>query len=734
MAKYDWKFSTIGGVTRVNIDSGEDIKHLGELDQKLWTVLSCPVKGLELDERTLELMDTNQDGMIHVKEVVAAAEWLCKVLANPEQLLHKEDTIPFTAFNTNDEEGRTLLASARQILSNLGHDKDSISVADTSDSIAIFAKTQFNGDGIITPESADDETLKDVISKIVSVTGGLQDRSGVAGINAEMTEKFYAELAAYTAWNDAGKTEAGSVFPYGDNTAAAWDACVALKGKIADFFMRCKLASFLKESASVLDISSEKIGEISGRNLSDCDSEISGYPLFKVESDCLLPLDGGVNPAWREAYGNLKKLVLDVEFAGKKAVSEDEWLGVLAKFDAYNAWMAAKAGESVESLGCDIAYKLLEDNRKDELLKLIEKDLELKAESESIDAVNKLTHLYRDFYTLLCNFVTMKDFYNPKKYAVFQAGKLYIDQRCCELCIKVSDLGRQIASAGLSNMFIAYCNCVSKHSPDTMTIAAVVTDGDVNNLREGKNAIFYDRDGLDWDATIIKVVDNPISIRQAFWRPYRRLGDFIEKTVNKFASDKDAKSMDSMTEKVATPVEGGAKPSFDIGKFVGIFAALSLATAAILGVMAGLIAVLAKLAWWKWLILIAAVMLIISAPSMIMAWLKLRKRNLSPVLNANGWAVNARIRVNIPFGATLTSVAKVPKVNVGSDPYKQKMPAGVKWLIGILVAAALFCALYFTNTLYRWGWEDMRYERKSRQAVENVSCPSEPLVMSSEVE
>ncbi|MBO4500250.1 MAG: hypothetical protein J5732_08375 [Bacteroidaceae bacterium] len=729
MEKYDWKFSTIGGVTRVNIDSGDDIRHLGELDQKLWTVLSCPVKGLELDERTLELMDTNNDGMIHVNEVIAAAEWLCKVLKDPEQLLRREDTLPFPEFNTDDAEGRALLASARQILSNLGLEKESISVADTSDSIAIFAKTKFNGDGIVTPESTDDEALKDVISKIVSVTGGIQDRSGVIGVNAGMTENFYAELAAYAGWVDAGKANAKAVFPYGDDTAAAWDACTALKDKIADFFMRCKLASFLKESASVLDISPERIGEISGKDLSDCDDEISEYPLFKVDADCLLPLDGGVNPAWKDAFANLKRLVLDSEFAGKKAVSEDEWLAVLAKFDAYNEWVAAKAGASVEQLGCDTAHKLLKDNLKDALLKLIDKDLELKSESESIDAVNKLTHLYRDFYTLLCNFVTMKDFYNPAEYAVFQAGKLYIDQRCCELCIKVSDLGRQISSAGLSNMYIAYCNCVSKHSPETMTIAAVVTGGDVNNLREGKNAIFYDRDGLDWDATVIKVLDNPISIRQAFWRPYRRLGEFIEKTVNKFASDKDAKSMDSMTEKVSASAEGGAKPSFDIGRFAGIFAALSLALAAILGVLAAVVAVLAKLVWWKWLILIAAIMLIISTPSMIMAWLKLRKRNLSPVLNANGWAVNARIKVNIPFGATLTSIAEVPKMNVGSDPYRQRMPAGVKWLIGIVAAAAIFCALYFTNTFYGWGIERLHFERKARPDIENVSIQPDPVAL-----
>ena len=71
--QYDWKFSTVGGVPRVNIESGEDIAHLKELDQKMWTVLSCPTKGLEIDEKTLELMDLDGDGKIRVHEVVEAA-------------------------------------------------------------------------------------------------------------------------------------------------------------------------------------------------------------------------------------------------------------------------------------------------------------------------------------------------------------------------------------------------------------------------------------------------------------------------------------------------------------------------------------------------------------------------------------------------------------------------------------------------------------------------------------
>ncbi len=711
MSNYKWNYSTIGGVTRVNIECGDDIAHLGELDQKQWTALSCPVKGLELDEQTLAMVDADGDGRIHVNDVITTVNWLKNALGNLDCLLKKSDTVSFSDFNKDTEEGRGLLASAGQILSNLGLDKDTISVADTSDSIAIFAKTRFNGDGVITAESTDDESLKDIIAKTVAAVGSVQDRSGVEGINAELTEKFYAELAAYTAWVEAGQADKSGVFPFGDGTAEAWAACAALKDKVADFFMRCKLADFHNESTGVLDVSVERIGAISGSDLSSGNEEIASYPLARISKDCLLPLNGGINPAWDGAFSTLKSLVLDSEFASKDAITESEWLSVIARFDAFNAWTAAKAGASVESLGYDATKQLLADDRKADLLKLIEQDAALKSESESIDAVNKLTHLHRDFYSLLCNFVTMKDFYTPGELAIFQAGTLYIDQRSCDLCIRVADMGKQDAMAALSNMFIAYCDCVSRHSTETMTIAAVITGGDVNNIRVGKNAIFYDRQGNDWDATVIKVVDSPISVGQAFWRPYRKLGQFIEDTVSKVAADKDAKSMDNLTSSVSAGVEGGEKkPPFDIGKFAGIFAAIGLAFAGILAALATIAGKLSEFSFLQWVILIAVIMLVISGPAMILAWLKLRKRNLSPLLNANGWAVNAKNLVNVRFGATLTSLARMPKFTSSSDPYV--MSPWKKWLLRIFAILVIaFCALYFTNSLKNWG---LPYEPKPK--------------------
>lgn len=728
MDKYKWNFTTIGGVTRVCIDNGQAIAHLDELDQKLWTVLSCPVDGVVLDKKTLSILDTNADGRIHVNEMVAAAKWLTKIINDPDLLLKKDNFLPLSAFNEDDVEGKQLKASAIQILKNLGLEKDSISINDTADSIAIFSKTQFNGDGVITDFSTDDAELKAVIADCISATGGTMDRSGDNGITADQLEQFYAALEQYKAWKDAaGEAE----FPYGDNTETALQACLAVKEKIADYFMRCKLAAFNSETTAKLDATADRIAVISDKDLSLCNDEIALYPLARVTAAGELPVNEGLNPAWQSAMANLKALVLDVDYPNAQFITETEWNSILSKFAAYTAWKSSKAGDIVEKLGYDRVAELLNSNKKEALLAVIAEDKALEGEANSIDAVDKLLHLYRDYYSLLCNFVTFSEFYKPKSKALFLAGNLFIDQRCCELCIKVPDMAKSAASSGLSGMYILYCDCVAKHSAAKMTIAAIITDGDINDLRVGKNAIFYDRDGKDWDATVVKIVDNPISIRQAFFSPYRKMAEAVENTINKFAAEKDAKIMKDATTKIsaapATAAAGTApaevKPPFDIAKFAGIFAAIGMAVGALGTALASIFDKFIDLSVWQVLVVILVIMLIISGPSMLMAKMKLRKRDLSPLLNANGWAMNAKVKVNVKFGATLTKLAKIPAMNIKSDPFADKeMAAWKKWTITIFIAlVAVFAILFFNNKLACIGLEwNKNKEEAPIEVVEQV--------------
>ncbi|MBP5413612.1 MAG: hypothetical protein J6Y47_10225 [Bacteroidales bacterium] len=744
---YDWKFVTIGGTTRVSIESGKDLQHLHELDQKLWTVLSCPVKGLELDENTLSLMDGDKDGKIRVQEVLDAVQWLLKVVKKPDVLLRQEDFVPLDYINCDTEEGLKIHNSAQQILNNLGLNTPHISIADTADSMAIFAQTKFNGDGIIVENSTDDEKLKKVIADCIATLGAKLDRSGADGIDSQQIEDFYTLCGEYKAWRDAGTADAEHVYPYGDNTEDALNAYMALKDKVNDFFMRCKLIAFNADTSSVLDVQVSKVEEISGKNLAECNDEIAAYPLARANNRCELPLNEGINPAWKAAFADLKRLILDTDFAGKAFITEDEWLALERKFQPYIAWKADKKGEQVETLGLDRINEILSADEKEALLALIEQDKALETEANEIASVDKFLHFYRDIYQLIKNFVTFADFYDKDRSlkSIFQAGTLYIDQRSCDLCLKVSDMSKHNTMVADSGMFLIYCDCTSKQKNATMTIVAAMTQGEVDELVVGKNAIFYDRHGLDWDAVVTKIVDNPISIKQAFWSPYRKCSRFITEQINKFAADKDTKMTGDLTNTISDtgstltdanaqqPKESAGKQAFDMSKFLGLFAVIGMALGTICGFLLQLVQGFAKLQWYKMVLVLIAIVLVISGPSMIIAWLKLRKRNLSPILNANGWAINAKALVNIPFGATLTQMAKYPKVTV-SDPFADK---GLAWwkkaLIWIALLGGIFAALYFTDTLAKVGLpfhKEQATEAVVEEAVvEEVVAPVEEEVI-----
>jgi len=704
--KYKWQFENIGGCSRVKISRGQDIAHLDELDTKMWTVLSCPVKGLEIDEKSLAYMDLDADGKIRVNDVVGVSKWITRVLKDPDLLLKGKDGVSLDDINVDNEEGQKLCKAAKQILTNLGKEENKISLADTADVAAIFAKTRFNGDGIITPASSDDADEVAAITAAVAKTGGTMDRSGVQGVTAAQIEQFYAELKAYSDWCAAEVSA-----PFADKTDAVIAAYQALDAKMKDFFMRNKLANFSPDSTVALDVQTSRIEAISAENLSAKGEEIAAYPIARITGQAALDLTAAINPAWAGQMAVLQGTAIP---AGQQSLTEDDWAAIGAKFAAYTAWKASKAGASVEDLTLDVVNTLLKQDKKQALLDLVAQDAAYKEEADNIDMVDKFLHIVRDFYRLLKNFITFHDFYHKDKKvsAIFQSGTLIIDQRACHYCMKVENMAAHNASAATSGMFLVYCDCTTKTRAAKQQIVAAVTVGEVGNLIVGKNALYYDNAGVEWDAVITKVVDNPISVAQAFWSPYRRMATAVENLINKSAAEKDNKMMADATAKInatpttlpAAPAEGAdpaaakpaaATPPFDIAKFAGIFAAIGMAVGMIATALVNLAKGLLELSWWQLILVFLGLLMLVSGPAMVLAWLKLRRRNIAPLLNANGWAVNAASKISIPFGETLTDVAKYPKMRL-KDPYAKKgMSAWAKVLVTLLVLAGAAVAVWY---------------------------------------
>jgi hypothetical protein len=305
--------------------------------------------------------------------------------------------------------------------------------------------------------------------------------------------------------------------------------------------------------------------------------------------------------------------------------------------------------------------------------------------------------------------VSTRDFYTGKKKASFQAGTLYLDGRSCELCVKVDDAAKHGAMAHLSRTYLTYCDCLRRGSNEKMTVACAFTAGDSDNLMVGRNGVFYDRKGRDWDATIAKIIEHPISVGQAFWAPYKRVARMIGEQIEKMAGAKDKALHDKAATGIAdvsTKVEADKAPPpapFDVAKFAGIFAAIGLAIGAIGTAIASLVTGLLALSPVVMPLALVGLVLAISGPSMVIAYMKLRKRNLAPILDANGWAINTLAKINIPFGASLTSTAKLPPGAERSlqDPYaEKKRPWKTYAVLAVLVGLLAF--LGYQGYLKQW--------------------------------
>ncbi len=709
MTPHPWRFFRAGGFDQVLLETGADLFALAELDQKLWVVLSCPVEGVEFDKRTLELIDTDRDGHIRAPEILAALEWLRPRLKEPELLISGAEGVPLAGIDEGNEAGAQLLNSAKTLLANIGKaDAQLITVADTVDSIRIFGKNRFNGDGVIPPAAADDTALQQWLNDIVACMGGEPDRSGELGISLDTLTRFSADAAAWLAWQ--GEAEADpAIRLLGHAADMAGDRWQGIRGKIEDFFLRCRLALYDSRAATVMNSSDADLAALASRNLAEAGEEIAALPLAAVNTGQTLDLTQGVNPAWVKQLEEFRQQVVRPLLGDLAQLSLADWMELQERLVDYDLWWSRRVETPLSGLGLARLRQWSDDRVETALAALLQQDLDLKEAADAMEGVEKLVRFCRDLLPLVNNFVSFSDFYTGRGKAIFQAGTLYLDGRSCELCVKVNDIVKHALLASLSRVYLVYCDCLRNGGSERMTIAAAFTSGDSDQLLVGRNGIFYDRSGVDWDATVSRIIDHPISIRQAFWAPYKRIIRMVGEQLQKLAAARsrqaEEKAVSSIMQLGDKKVEGKQLPPpqhqqmFDVGKFAGIFAAIGLAVGAIGTAIASVISGFFRLAWWQMPLALAGVMLMISGPSLAIAWFKLHQRNLGPLLDANGWAVNARAKLNIPFGASLTAVSRLPEGTrqLLADPFAEKH---APWRLYLAILAGFLLLL----AAWQLGW------------------------------
>jgi hypothetical protein len=659
-----------GGVRQLSIVDEHDLAGIDKIDAARWAATSVPVTDLQCDRAFLDQLDAHSKGRIRVSEVVAARDWTFERLADRRGLALRSDVLALAALDVNREPGRKLKVAAEHLLAQLGAaDRTRVSLAQVRQFMTGYVKTLANGDGIICPGLVPEPDAAAYLKDVLAVLPGAKDASGEQGVGTADLARFLAGAEEWLAWRRRGDDAATR--PWGPETDAAVALVDTLDVKLEEFFLQCDL---VRHQGAPVD--RPKLAEPTDPVA--IQRHLAFAPVAAAAADGVLRLSGDLNPAYRKQLEELRAKVL-VRALGPDvdAISRADWAKVRATFDGHRAWTRGRPAEPFEKLTPERLTEMLKSPALERVRHFIDVDKAAAAEVEQVKALERLVLNQRWLLELASNLVNFSAIYHPERTALVERGSLVIDGRRLEFCVKVEDRASHKKVAADSMIFLIYV-AVSGRDQDGQApfeVASPVTAGERGRLRVGKRGIFIDIDGREWDAVVVDIVENPISIREAVVAPFRRAAAFVSKKIEELASSKlsaaEAKTQTKLGDKVATvdapaaPAPAAAPPPAAApapagGGMQNMMLMGTVAIAALGSAMAYVVSAIASVSAFELVGALLAIVGVIGALSGFLGWLKLRKRDMSLLLEANGWAVNVPMRVTRRIGGLFTRTPPFP--------------------------------------------------------------------------
>jgi len=649
-------FKNYGGSYQLRIQDAQDLEKIKFLEEPHWAVTSIPVNSLSCDKQFSSYVDTDQNGRIRTDELKAALDWLFRCHTNRKCLSERTDILRLNDIDTSHPEGKKLHSVSKLILTNLkSPNMLEISLSQVRDEQNIMASAANNGDGIISPDAIPDSDLSKLITSVMDTVGSVLDASGKPGISQEQLNSFFHESESYLAWRAEGEIPKGKdtteIMPWGNETSEAYECMTKYEDKIDQYFTQCSMVRFDEKTGAHMQLQPKDLEEIDFTDRSIMEVRLKNAPLTLPSAEGILNFESMINPFYVEFLIDLNERVLK-RALGKatKQITQKQWDRVKNIFTAHRKWIKNKQGTKVEKLGAEIVRSYIKGSLKERLSDLISQDMAVADELNQIDNLEKLILYQRWLMELVNNFVNLSNLYNPERRALFEMGTLVIDGKEVTFTMRVQNREAHKKIAERSYIYLLYVEVTGRQDKDIkFEIAAAVTSGTAKGYHIGKRGIFFTIDGKEWEAEIVDILDNPISIWESVISPFQQFTAFIRKQIDKFKKSSQSK----INENLAAPSASGITRDLLLGGGVAI-AALGSSFAYVTKALSQVKSV-------HILVALVGLLSIVLLPGMIIGLMKIRKRNMGLLLEALGWAVNVNMRLNNSLGRLFTHTPRLPE-------------------------------------------------------------------------
>lgn len=689
-------FTRYGSSYHLRVADTTDLEQVAHLNEAHWVANNAAITTINCDDVFLRLVDRDGNGRITCHEVADAIDWLSGILRVRHGVTERSRTLLLNAVDTETQQGQQIDRAAKKILARLNkNNAEQVTLEQVRQVRTQVESMPVSEAGVVLPEAADDPQVQQFIADVIKTVAGAQHPTGAQGIDTAHLEKFLGAVAAYVDWHEQGQIPRNSkktgIMPLGTDTGAAYEAFASAKDKIDQYFAQCEVLAADGRFGQYIGHTEEELQQLNLDDPQVIQEVLKEAPLAKPVPTQVLDFEKSTNPYYADALGKFRQeTALPVLGELPTELTKKQWHKIKSFFAEHEDWVKAKPSDGAEVLGLQKLKEYLDERFAGAARALISDSINTAIDLENIRATEKLILYQAYLMDLVNNFVSFPHLYDPNSRAMFEMGTLVMDGRRFNLAVKVGSRPQHIQLAKTSNMYVLYVQVTPKDESRKFEVAVPVTSGGKRNLCIGKRGVFYDISGKEFDALVVDIVENPISFREALSAPFRRLGRILTGKIESITSEAekklDERASQAVSQPEALPAPAGSPAT--AGRTTstgGIVMGAGIAIAALGSAAAYIVKTLAAISLFRILAFILGAVALLMAATSIVAFLKLRRRDLSAILEGSGWGINARMRLTFRQGRYFTERPKYPKGARGIRRAYLRLAVTVLVLILLLV-------------------------------------------------